>query len=341
MVLEHLFPEDWLEKKVRYAFLLAIIYSTVSIIVARMLFSANSGLVAIVFVSILLIPYLDKLFYKEEIKELHEQGGFKIKTFLQDNWPAIKVYTALFFGIYFTFMIFSFLLPVWGFDTSSVFREQLAIEANMTGGATSFYTELFEKIFVNNWWVLLACFLLAILVGDGVIFFIAWNASTWGAIFGARALNASLSGGFGDPITNLATIVTITFPHVLLEGGAYILAAIAGSVISETVVTRSKDMPNFLTYFFIAIMSFILFVIVISTFGFSTMMSTILYILAACFLLRIIGQSFTDPDHKKVFAYNVWLFYVAIGLFFIGVLVETYVLSNSNLLAMVYQAALS
>ena len=338
MVLEHLFPEDWLEKKIRYAFLIAVIYSTVSIIVARMLFAGNSGLVAVVFTSILLLPYLQKLFYKEEIKELHEQGGFKIKTFLKDNLPAIKVYSALFLGIYFTFMVYSFLLPLMGFDTGSIFREQLAIEANMSGDA-SFSAGLFETIFVNNWWVLLACFLLALLTGDGAVFFIAWNASTWGAIFGARALNASIAG-VGDPVSNLAVITSITFPHLVLEGGAYILAAIAGSVISETVVSRSQDMPNFLTYFFIAILSFIILAVIVQVLGLPSLVNTILYILIACLLLRLIAQSFTDANHRKVFAYNVWLFYIAIALFFVGVVVETFVLSNSSLLMNVYHAAL-
>ncbi len=34
MVLEHLFPEDWLEKKGRYAFLLGVIYSFIAIVIA-------------------------------------------------------------------------------------------------------------------------------------------------------------------------------------------------------------------------------------------------------------------------------------------------------------------
>ena len=31
MVLEHLFPEDWLEKRVGYAFIIAVVYSILGI----------------------------------------------------------------------------------------------------------------------------------------------------------------------------------------------------------------------------------------------------------------------------------------------------------------------
>lgn len=335
MVLEHLFPEDWLEKKLRYAFILAFVYSTVSIIVARLLFAGNSGLVAVVFTSILLLPYLQRLFLKEEVAELHEKGGFNILRFFKDNLPGIKVYGVLFLGIYFAFMLYSFLLPAFGADTSIIFREQLALDS--VRGAADFSIATFEAIFFNNWWVLLACFLLALLTGDGAIFFISWNASAWGAIFASRALDAA-GAGFGDPIVNLLVIVIITLPHLLIEAGAYILAAIAGSIISDDVVSESGEIPHFLMYFLVAILAFITVVIVSSAIPGSAIRGMI-YIITVSVLLWFLSFSFDNDDHRRVFSYNTRLFMVAILVFVLGVAVETFVLHSSDMLHSVYMAA--
>lgn len=333
MVLEHLFPEDWLEKKLRYAFILAVVYSTVGIIIARLLFGANSGIVAVVFTSLLLLPYLQKLFKKEELSELREKGTFKIYRFFIDNLPAIKVYFTLFFGIYFTFMLYTFLLPMLGMDVGMVFREQLAFEAGLRGGA--FMNTVFWEIFVNNWWVLLACFLLALLAGDGAIFFITWNASTWGAIFGYRAFIAG-DAAYGLWI-NLILLFLITLPHLILEGGAYILAAISGSVISDDVISESGETAWFLMLLIAGIaVSAILFWILS---GLPILANVLINILVIFIMLRMIGSSFPDVAHKKVYKYNLYLFGFAIIIFLLGALIETAVLSNSNTLSTIYAAA--
>ena len=56
MVLEHLFPEDWLEHKGRYAFILGVVYSVIGIIIATILFPGDPALVAVAFTSLLLLP---------------------------------------------------------------------------------------------------------------------------------------------------------------------------------------------------------------------------------------------------------------------------------------------
>lgn len=339
MVLEHLFPEDWLEKKLRYAFIIAFVYSAVAIIGSRLLFAANSGIVAVVFTSLLLIPYMQKLFEKEEMAELREKSGFTVRTFLKDNLPAIKVYAALFLGIYIAFTLYSFFLPLMGFDTGAVFREQLSLEAGLRGNAFSVGT--FFSIFLNNWWVLLACFLLALLTGDGAIFFITWNASTWGAIFGYRALAAAFAGGFGNPFTNLLIIFVITLPHVILEGGAYVLAAISGSIISDDVISESGEVPHFLAYLLGALLTYGLLVFIFgSLLPGLPIVRGFLHVVVLFGLLYLLGHAFDDPDHKRVYWYNYRLLLIAVLLFLVGALVETFVLSNSSLLAMIYSAAL-
>jgi hypothetical protein len=338
MVLEHLFPEDWLEKKHIYAFILAVVYSTISLVVARLLFPQNQGIVSIVFVSLLLMPYMKKLLEREEKKELKEKK-FTLKHFWLDNKDAIAVYFTLFFGVYFTYLAYSFLLPQFGIDVSGIFREQLALEAGLRGKAFAFDT--FLSIFLNNWWVLLACFMLALITGDGAIFFITWNASSWGTIFGYRALEAALNGGAFNPWLNLLIIVGITFPHVLIEGGAYILAAISGGVLSDDIVSERGAMFKFILYLFAAvILFFVLFILLQTILVNFTVIAGLLQILIVIITLHALGFVFEKKRHMEVFHYNYYLFIVAIVIFLIGAFVETVVLSNSSLLQQVYMAAL-
>jgi hypothetical protein len=334
VVLEHLFPQDWLERRVRYAFLLAVVYSIISLLAARLIFPENAGIVSVILVSLLLLPSMGKLLAKEERRELKEHR-FTLRRFFIDNRDAIKVYLALFFGVYLTYAICSFLLPQFGFSAGAFLPEQLAPDSGLRGSA--FSAETFLSLFLNNWWVLLACFLFAFIAGDGALFFIVWNASSWGAIFGLRAYAASLSGVAFNPWVNLAIILVVTLPHVFLEGGAYILAAIAGGVLSDAVVSKRKAMVRFLPSFLFGAVIFAAATYLFQR-VFVPVIAGFLQILVALLLLRMLGSVFNDQRHREVFAYNYTLFLFAVVVFLVAVLVETLVLGSSELLRIVYAA---
>jgi uncharacterized membrane protein SpoIIM required for sporulation len=333
VVFEHLFPERLLERKEWTAFFLAFIYATLSIIIARLLFPANSGIVSVVFVSIFLIPYFETILKREERQEKREKKG--IFRLFKDNADAIRTYFFLFFGIYLAYMTYALLAPVLGFPVDAVFREQLSLES-VRGGAV-FSSSTFFSILMNNWWVLLACFLIALIAGDGAIFFIAWNASTWGTIFGYRALMASMHTG-ESVLWVLLLLVLITLPHVILEGGAYILAALAGGVISDEIIEKSEELREFVLYFIGAVLLYGLYYMII--YGrFSAMIETVLLIGGALVMPHLMQFIFSGVQ-KKVFRYNFYLFACAIGVFILGAAVETLVLYNVTPLQHIYFAAL-
>ena len=76
MVLEHLFPEDWLERKSRFAFLLGTGYSAIGLLIASTLFPSDPALVALAFTALLLLPELDKIFSIEERQEHMDRKNF-------------------------------------------------------------------------------------------------------------------------------------------------------------------------------------------------------------------------------------------------------------------------
>ena len=239
MVLEHLFPEDWLEKKFLYSFILGAGYSIISIIFAKILFPADPALVAVAFTSLLLLPELYKLFSIEERIEKKEKK-FGLKELFKDNKSFVKIYVSIALGIFLVYALGAIFLP--SFQVNQLFREQLEMRG-ASGGAV-FDQPLFWDILINNWWVLLACFLISLMTGDGAIFLITWNASMWGTVFGVTARNAALFSN-ANPFLYLILILLIVLPHACLEILAYILGAISGGVISKDVLLEKFESKRF------------------------------------------------------------------------------------------------
>ena len=94
----------------------------------------------------------------------------------------------------------------------------------------------------------MACFIMALLTGDGAIFLISWNASVWGTIFGITAKGAASVIG-GNPLVIFGLIMLIVFPHMMIEGMSSFLAAISGSVISKDVVLEKFASDRFFEVF--------------------------------------------------------------------------------------------
>jgi len=251
MVLEHIFPEDWLERKGRYAFLLGIIYSVVGVLLASILFPGDPALVAVAFTSLLLLPELYKIFSIEERKESLETK-ISFRALWRDDIDIVRIYIFLFLGILLVYSVGTILMPQM--QSNTLFREQLEIrfgQGNVAGQAVSgglISSDLFFDLLSNNFLVLIACFIMALLTGDGAIFLITWNASVWGTIFG---LTAKLAGQFSgqSAFFVFGTIMLIVFPHMMIEAISYFLAAISGSVISKDVILEKFASERFFEVF--------------------------------------------------------------------------------------------
>jgi len=248
MVLEHIFPEDWLENKGRYAFLLGVIYSSIGIIIAKILFPGDPALVAVAFTSLLLLPELYKIFSIEERQERFEQK-VSLRALWRDDFDIIKIYVFLFLGILLVYSVGTMVMPQM--QANTLFREQLEIRfgQGFAGQATGFFSSgLFWDLLSNNFLVLIACFIMALLTGDGAIFLITWNASVWGAIFGITAKGAAVVGGKG-PLVFFGLIMLVVFPHMMIEAISYFLAAISGAVISKDVILEKFASDKFFEVF--------------------------------------------------------------------------------------------
>ena len=243
-----------------------------------------------------MLPELYKLFSIEEHMEEKEKR-FSIKHLWKDENNFIRIYLFLFLGIFIIYSLAAIVLP--SFQVNSLFREQLEMraisgDATLSGeplstaavGGATFTKGLFWAILINNFWVMLACFVISLLTGDGAVFLITWNASVWGTIFGVTARNAAAISG-SEPFIMLGLIFLIVFPHMILESLCYILAAISGGLISKSFLTEkfgSKIFDTVMEYnvsLFVLAIIFLLLGALVETFVLDN----------ATFYLRIIQMS--------------------------------------------------
>jgi len=238
-------------------------YSIIAVLIAAWLFPTDPALVAVAFTSLFLLPELYKIFSIEERKESMEQN-ISLKALWRDDIELVRIYVFLFLGIILVYSVGAIFLP--NMQTNSLFREQLEIrfQDNLPTGelqigqgelTSNFFADkftwswnLFFSLLQNNFLVLMACFMMALLTGDGAIFLISWNASVWGTIFGITAKGAASVIG-GNPLVMFGLILLVVFPHMMLEGLSYFLAAISGSVISKDVILEKFSSDRFFEVF--------------------------------------------------------------------------------------------
>lgn len=257
MVLEYIYPSEWIGRKSRYAFLLGLTYSIIGIASAMLLFPEDSGLAAIAFTSLLTLPSLNKLLSIEATQAAGEKK-FNIIRLFKDHSDIFRIYLFLFFGIMLSFAFFSIVWP--SIATSKIFAQQ----ANIIGfkGYAGSSGLVFGSLLKNNLRVLIFCILASLIYGAGSIFIITWNASAWGVIFGIVAKNSALVTDVNPFVYFILTIIAV-LPHLILEASSYFLAAISGGIVSIAVLREKMLSKRFTQLIEDGLMMFIIALIVL------------------------------------------------------------------------------
>jgi len=242
LVFEQLIKSRWLESKPKFAFLLGFFYSMLGILSAKLIFPSSAGAMSVAFTAILLIPSLNQLLAIEEVQEVHERKFSPIQLF-KDHYDILEIYIFVFFGMFTTFLFFSFFFP--DSTTLSFFSPQLKV-AGISGAATAaavpVKSAFFWSILKNNLIVLLVSFGLSLIYGAGSILFLAWNASVWGVIFGFISRQSIQANNLFYGFTN---ILFPSFPHMFTEGLSYFLAAIVGGILSKAIIREKLFSKKF------------------------------------------------------------------------------------------------
>jgi uncharacterized membrane protein SpoIIM required for sporulation len=166
----------------------------------------------------------------EEAKDENLMKSKKDLNFFHRHEDILKIYTAFFCGMIFSFSILYVIIPES--FSQKIFNDQInqinAIRGNVASPSTFF------KIVTNNVSVLLLSFLFSFLFGAGAVFILSWNASVLATAIG------SLAKEFGG-VKGLPMAVIPFFPHGTLEILAYFIGGIAGGLVSVA-ITRRKSL---------------------------------------------------------------------------------------------------
>lgn len=245
MVLESL---SGLEKPERHPirlFLTAFIIAGAAIFLTYNTFPDNSSVLAIAFIAVAFMPIMHSLFIREEQQEVDEKDvPF---AFIATHFDVIKMYSIVFIGLVFAYSFMAVALPEThegceGIECQlpekeKVFAEQQKVYYGITGKVigekqcfndeTKNFGACFELIFANNFMVMVLAIIFSFIWGAGAIFLLGWNASVIGMFIGLEVQSKSIEFGLLRAVGYL--------PHGIPEILAYLIAAIAGGIISAAI----------------------------------------------------------------------------------------------------------
>lgn len=224
-------------------FVLGLISGLLGFGIAKVVLPDHVSILAVVFAAIPLVYPLTRNFLEDE------QNG-------RPHVDEIFQYSSLFAGEVLAFFLLVFLvapenLSVQVSQFASVLQG-MGVEtisgtglAAITGKAASGVS--FLSIFFHNLTVFVVIVVVSALVSSSGAFILTWNASVLGVFLGvlARKLEGlNVLTGNGSITTPLAYI-----PHATLEMAGFIVAGIAGSLISAAIYREHFDRETWIDYF--------------------------------------------------------------------------------------------
>ncbi len=245
MVLESIFSVQGMMKKPWELIILAFIFVSISIPIAQFI-QLQESISTIMLVSILSIGVLVRLF-DYEVEEIEEKSKILGSRTLARHYPIVVAMGLFFIGWILGFLFWYLILPQA--TISQVFSIQVgqltSVQGQFSGFATAFqFQQAFEVIFIHNLEVILIILGLSIIAGAGAVLVLVWNASVI-SVFLANYAEQFILNQSQTLIVGLSAGFLGILPHGFFEMLAYILAALAGGILSSAVARRAYKDPSF------------------------------------------------------------------------------------------------
>lgn len=242
MVLESMLNPKKAENKPWHVFLVSIFYSFVAVFFATLLFPSQASILAIALITIILVPFFQRLFILEEKKEDVAAHKLKKKNVFARHASTIYVFSAFFIGVIIALSFIFIFFP----DNQNLFSLQTeTLNSFSTGYATQ--PGDFWMYFENNTQVMILIYALSLLFGAGSVFVLSWNASVIAVYVGsvarsfiAQGLAPGAAYVVGVPL-GLGTIVM----HGIPEIAAYVIAGLGGGILSVGLLREKWGGKNF------------------------------------------------------------------------------------------------
>lgn len=244
MVLEDIINPVKAERQPAELLLVGAIYCCVALLLGWWVFREFGSALSMitVFLTVMAcIPLIHNTIKVEEEKDLVAAGE---RSLLKEHGRAISAFLFLFLGIMVVFALAYLLLPESA--TNTLFSEQSKTITRINGRVTAETAQNFNffiKILLNNFNVMWFCLLFSFLYGAGAIFILTWNASVIGAAIGnfiRSHVSNTASYFYMAPLGVLRYMV-----HGIPEIVAYLVAGLAGGIISVAIINHDFRSSKF------------------------------------------------------------------------------------------------
>jgi uncharacterized membrane protein SpoIIM required for sporulation len=239
MVLEGLVSAKAIERRPMNMALLGVVVSSVCVVLTK-LFSGTKGLILVFLITMAMVPVVVKLMKISEKRDLRK-GDFWYK-----HGHVIEAFGSYFIAVTITLAFWFALLPAE--SSSNLFSEQIGEVQRIRGDTiTGAFFNVGDvatsasEIILNNIYVMLLSFILSLVFAAGSIFILTWNASVLGVVVGYIA-QTSFGTAAAIPLA-LAGFL----PHGVPEILSYLLAGLAGGMLSFAIEKHRIDSPEFMT----------------------------------------------------------------------------------------------
>ena len=246
MVLESLFSPEGAEHNPWALAILGFVFVSIAIFATGYLLPSEPGFLLIALVALPVAPLVLKLFDHEEVEVEEGERKWGSRTIAR-HFPIVLVLVSLFIGMCGSFCFWYLALPPA--QANALFNAQnnelrsigTVFSGHAVTSAEGSFMQVFELIFIHNLGVLALIIAFSIIYGAGAVLILIWNASIIGVFVGnfakefvwhqapSYSVLAGASAGFLGLI-----------PHGTFELLAYLVAALAGGILSSAIIRRAN-----------------------------------------------------------------------------------------------------
>jgi len=242
-MLESLFNFREINSRPYLAFFWAFAIVSISIIIALQVgFSISvgghsvnlTGIFALAFALISSSYIMTAIIRREELMEEKAIKRHYNRRFWERHQKDMLIFLYFFGGATLAFAVWTMLLPADTFQVQipsiCAMRPYLSVcDSPMITGSVTDQTAGFVRILTNNLRVAMFSFIFAFIFGAGAVFILLWNAGILGICIGLMSKNL-----MEIPVNSIRFL-----PHGIPEIAGYILAGLAGSLISIAVIRKA------------------------------------------------------------------------------------------------------
>jgi len=274
MVLEDLSKLQLFKKSGFLVLFLGLFYSLFASFFSMLIFKKDLSVIVLFIITVLLTPTLAKILSRGERIE----RVFGIRHFFHTHKRIFSTYLYLTIGVFIGFLMIGAFISKNPDSFSNMFGYQLDFLNDRGNGeimATADYSPSlghFASITVNNVAVALIAFMLSLFYGAGAIFLVVLNASIF-STFLLFVINS-----YAGDIAAALMVIAIFMIHMIPEISGFLLAAIAGGILSKGFLREKPGTSQFKNIVKDAMLLLIIAILVIIISGFlETYVSSVIF----------------------------------------------------------------